>query len=434
LPLLTEHSTELSQNSRLQEALTRVAESLPTGTSPARRAVVDHALRNFRLAGVALTEEKKDEFRAAKQQLTMTQALFDQNIQDSTDAWHRHVKDEAELAGLPASILERARNAAIEHEQEGWWLTLDYPTFHAVMMHADDRALRREFHKAWSTRASNHAENPRWDNSENIEKILALRHTLAQLVGFDHYADYSLATKMASSTNEVLEFLTELVGKTQLAAEAELDALRELADEPLEAWDTTYYLEKLKRDRYSLSDDLLRQYFPVERAQDGLFALADRLYGVKLSVVESVSGWHETVQYFDVRSSDDTLIGGFYVDLYARSGKRSGAWIDECIGRKNLDGDVVAPVGYLVCNFPPPDSAGVSLLAHDDVITLFHEFGHMLHHLLTRVDYPSIAGINGVPWDAVELPSQFMENFAWSYEVLRKTSGHFKTGEPLPKE
>lgn len=434
LPLLTAHGTELSQNSKLQQAFERISKSMPSDATPASRAVVNNALRDFRLAGVALSAEKKEQFREAKQQLAITQALFDQNVQDSTDAWHTQVDDEHVLAGLPTSVLDRAKMDAAEHKHGGWRLTLDYPTYHAVITHADDRELRKTFYRAWTTRASNHAENAKWDNSDNIEKILSLRHQLAQLVGFDNYADYSLATKMASSTDEVLEFLSDLVDRTRCGAEAELEALQKIAVEPLEAWDTSYYLEKLKCERYSVSDEMLRRYFPAERVQEGLFDLANQLYGVTLRVVESVAGWHETVQYFEVHDNEDALIGGFYIDLYARSGKRSGAWIDECIVRKNLAGEKIEPVGYLVCNFPPPDKVGISLLTHVDVITLFHEFGHMLHHLLTRVDYPSVAGMNGVPWDAVELPSQFMENFAWSYEVLKKTSGHVETGEPLPKD
>lgn len=433
LPILTEHSAELSQDSRLRSAFEKASAALPKDAPTAQRAIIKNALRDFRLAGVELSELNKKAFREAKQELVMAQALFDQNVQDSTDAWHRHVLNDSELSGLPAAVVDRARNDAVENNLEGWWLLLDYPTYHAVMTHADNRELREGFYKAWTTRASNFAENPTWDNSGNIDTILALRHKLAQLVGFDHYADYSLATKMARTTDEVLEFLTDLADKTRQGAEAELEALQESADEPLEAWDTAYFLEKLKCERFSVSDDLLRQYFPAERVQAGLFELANQLYGVSLSVNDTVCGWHETVQYFEVKDRSDVLIGGFYIDLYARSGKRGGAWIDECVVRKNLSGENVTPVGYLVCNFPPPDSHGKSLLTHNDVITFFHEFGHMLHHLLTRVDYPSVAGINGVPWDAVELPSQFMENFAWSYDVLRNSSGHVESGEPLPR-
>lgn len=434
LPLLTEHSTQISQNTRLQEAFERIAATLPADAATGRRAVLEHALRAFRLAGVALPEKDKAQFSDTVQQLAVAQALFDQNVQDSTDAWHVHVEDACRLKGLSESILERAAVSATEHDCKGWWLVLDYPTYHAVMTHADDRTLRQLFYKAWSTRASDQAEDTAWDNSDNIEKILALRHKLAQLVGYSNYAQYSLATKMATTSDEVLDFLAELASKTRTAAVAELDALRALSPEPLEAWDSAYYLEKLKSERFSVSDELLRQYFPVERVQKGMFDLAEQLYGVTLTSISNVAGWNETVRYIEVRDVSDELIGGFYTDLYARSGKRSGAWIDECIGRKNLTGEVVLPVGYLVCNFPPPDKNGVSLLTHVDVVTLFHEFGHMLHHLLTRVDYPSIAGINGVPWDAVELPSQFMENFAWSYEVLKTASGHHQTGEALPEE
>ncbi len=434
LPLLTEHGTQLSQNQKLQRAFERVSAALPADAPSAKRAVVDNALRDFRLAGVDLPAEKKAEFRDAKQKLAMAQALFDQNVQDSTDAWHLSVDDEQMLAGLPASVVARAKQDATKNKYDGWWLDLDFPTYHAVVTHADDRELRRVFYKAWTTRASKHADKADWDNSENIENILALRHKLALLVGFENYADYSLATKMATTTDEVLEFLGDLVEKTRSGAEAELDALRNLAEEPLKPWDTSYYLEILKRERFSVSDEMLRQYFPSGRVQEGLFELANQLYGVTLEKVSTVHGWHETVEYYQVHNGDGVTIGGFYIDLFTRSGKRGGAWIDECIGRKHLAGDIVDPVGYLVCNFQPPDKNGISLLTHVDVITLFHEFGHMLHHLLTRVDYPSVAGINGVPWDAVELPSQFMENFAWSYEVLRKTSGHIDTGEPLPED
>jgi oligopeptidase A len=434
LPLLTEHSTQISQNARLQKAFEEISADLPDDAPAAKHAVLDHALRAFRLAGVALPKEQQAVFGDTMQQLAVAQALFDQNVQDSTDAWHLTIEDEQKLDGLPRPIMERAAVSASEHDCKGWRLPLDYPTYHAVMTHADDRSLRQTFYKAWSTRASNQAQDTSWDNSENIEKILALRYELAQLVGFDNYAEYSLATKMAATSEEVLDFLSELANKTRPAAVAEIEALRALSPEPLEAWDTAYYLEKLKSEKYSVSDELLRQYFPANRVQDGMFDLAEQLYGVTLNPVEAVAGWDEAVRYIEVRDNDGDLIGGFYTDLYARRGKRSGAWIDECVGRKNLAGEVALPVGYLVCNFPPTDSSGISLLTHIDVVTLFHEFGHMLHHLLTRVDYPSIAGINGVPWDAVELPSQFMENFAWSYDVLKKASGHYKTGEALPEE
>jgi oligopeptidase A len=434
LPVLTEHGTEMSQNKALQQAFERIAKALPEAAPEARRKLVEHALRDFRLAGVALADAEKTEFREIMQELVAVQAQFDQNLQDATDSWHFHTEDESVVVGLPEQTLERAREEALTHESSGWWLTLDYPTYHAVMTHAGNRELREAYYKAWSTRASDRGGHPQWDNSANIEKILALRHRAAVLVGFGNYAEYSLATKMATRTSDVIDFLNELAARTREAARKELDTVQEIAPQALEAWDAAYYLEKLKQQKYSIADEELRQYFPATKVQAGLFDLAVKLYGVSLSKADDIEGWHPTVDYFHVRDESGSVIGGFYTDLYARNGKRGGAWIDECIVRKDLGGDKVHPVGYLVCNFSPPGSSGVSLLTHNDVVTLFHEFGHMLHHLLTRVDYPSLAGINGVPWDAVELPSQFMENFAWSCEVLQRSSSHVVTGEPLPRE
>jgi oligopeptidase A len=433
LPLVTEYATEMGQNEALHDAFRRIAASLPADTPPARRALVEHALRDFRLAGIGLPEDRKNEFREIRQELAAAQARFDQNVQDATDAWHLLVSDRGRLAGLPAPILARAAKDAAEHEQDGWRLPLDMPTYQAVMTHADDRALRQAFYRAWTTRASDQANDPAWDNAATIERIMSLRHRMAQVVGFRNFAEYSLATKMAATPDEVTGFLRELAARTRPAAEAELASLVRLAGQPLEPWDLLYYLEKLKQDKYSVSDEILRQYFPADRAKNGIFGLAGRLYGVTISRRDDVETWHDSVRYFEIHDGDGNLVGGFYTDLYARPGKRGGAWMDECIVRKNLDGKIIAPVGYLVCNFSPPNDAGVSLLTHNDVLTLFHEFGHMLHHLLTRVDYPSIAGINGVPWDAVELPSQFMENFAWQYEVIRESSAHHETGEPLPE-
>ena len=297
-----------------------------------------------------------------------------------------------------------------------------------------NRGLREDMYHAWVTRASDQGAESRWDNSSNIDKILSLRHEAAQLVGFTNYAEYSLATKMAESSEEVIDFLRELAARTHAAAKAEVAELSELAKSTLEPWDLAFWLEKLKQTKHSISNEELRQYFPVKTVISGLFELAERLYGVELQPANGVSFWHDDVQYYEVRSEDKNLVGGFYTDLFARTGKRSGAWIDECISRKKLNGIATLPVGYLVCNFSPRDESGEALLTHDDVDTLFHEFGHMLHHLLTRIDYPSIAGINGVPWDAVELPSQFMENFAWHYDVLQHCSSHTKTGDVLPRE
>jgi oligopeptidase A len=434
LPLMTEHGSELSQNKRLQEAYQAVADDMPADATPAMQMLIEQELRDFRLSGVALPEKEKERYREIRQEVAGLQARFDQNVQDATDDWHFHTTAETDVAGLPDSVLKRAAEDARNESLDGWRFRLDYPNYHAVMTHADARKLREAFYTAWSTRASDEGDKPAWDNSENIERILALRHEMAQLVGFDNYADYSLATKMAGNVEEVLKFLEELAEKSKAAARAELEQVQAIADETLEAWDVAYYLEKLKQQKYSVSDEILRQYFPFKVVKRGMFGLAEKLYGIEVVEVPEVSAWHETVRYYEIHDRDANVIGSFYTDLFARNGKRGGAWMDECVIRKNLAGEQEPPVGYLVCNFPPPDADGLSLLTHNDVVTLFHEFGHMLHHLLTRVDYPSIAGINGVPWDAVELPSQFMENFAWRYEVLEKSSSHYQTGEPLPKE
>ena len=434
LPLMTEHGTELSQNKDLQEAYQRVADAMPAEDKTARHALVKQELRDFHLSGVALPEDKKTRYKELMQELAAAQAKFDQNVQDSTDAWHFQTGDEDQLSGLPQSTKTRAAQDAKDQGESGWWLKLDFPNYHAVMTHADKRGVRESFYRAWATRASDQSELTEFDNSGVIEQILTLRHEAASLVGFSNFAEYSLATKMAGNVDEVLDFLRELAKRTRSAALAEFEQIQAMVDEPLQAWDVSYYLEKLKVKKFSISDEELRQYFPSHGVKQGLFELAERLYGISVSENDAVTGWHDTVKYYEVRDAEQSLLGSFYTDLFARRGKRGGAWMDECVIRKNLFDENITPVGYLICNFSPPDDDGVSLLTHDDVVTVFHEFGHMLHHLLTRVDYPSIAGINGVPWDAVELPSQFMENFAWHYDVLAKSSAHKDTGDPLPKD
>ncbi|MDH3746866.1 MAG: M3 family metallopeptidase [Gammaproteobacteria bacterium] len=438
LPLLTEYGTELSQNARLQAAYAEVDSRLPKDTGRARRSVVEHALRDFRLAGVDLEDADKERFRDVMRELAAAQANFGHNVQDASDAWLLHIDNESELEGLPPSAIARAAAEAKRRNTDdttiGWVLLLDHPTYDAVMKHAENRDLREIFYHAWVTRSSDQSADPDWDNSDNIKKILALRHEAAQLVGFDTYADYSLATKMAASTQQVIAFLSELADRTRPSAEKELAELQAFANMVVEPWDLPFWLEKLKQQKYSISNEVLRQYFPADKAINGLFDLASKLYGVSLDSKDGVELWHDQVRYFEIHNPDGELIGGFYADMFARSGKRTGAWIDDCINRKNLNGRATLPVGYLVCNFSPPEDGRESLLTHDDIVTLFHEFGHMLHHLLTRIDYPSIAGINGVPWDAVELPSQFMENFAWNYEVLERCSRHAESGKPLPRE
>jgi oligopeptidase A len=434
LPLLTEHGTEISQNEHLQRAYAKVGKGLPADASEEARSAVDNALRDFHLAGVDLQKAAKDRFKAIMRELAATQASFEHNVQDAADAWSLHVKDNSRLDGLPQQALDRATRSAADKNLTGWLLTLDYPTYDAVLTRATNRELRETVYKAWVTRGSDEGASPDWDNTDNITKILALRHEAANLVGFETYADYSLATKMADSSQQVIEFLRELASHSRATAEQELAELSDFAGQPLEPWDVTFWLEKLKQDRFSISNEELRLYFPADTVVGGLFALAEKLYDVEFQETADVAAWHEDARYFALQAADGEALGGFYTDLFARSGKRNGAWIDECIGRQHLNGELTLPVGYLVCNFQPVDGDGVSLLTHDEVVTLFHEFGHMLHHLLTRVGFPSVSGINGVPWDAVELPSQFMENFAWNFEVLTRCSSHRETGEPLPRD
>ena len=304
----------------------------------------------------------------------------------------------------------------------------------AVLSHGVNEQLRREFYQAWVTRASDQGSNSQWDNTDLIEQIMRLRHELAQLVGFDNYASYSLATKMASSVVEVNDFLKHLASHSRQAAQRELDELKAFAGRELNSWDVGYYSERMKQQRFDLSEEALRPYFPAPQVLLGLFAVATHLYGVQIVERPDVEKYHADVQFFDILNADGTRRGSFYVDLYARPKKRGGAWMDDCVGRMQIGGTSYLPVAYLVCNFMPPaaDGSKPALLTHSEVVTMFHEFGHGLHHMLTRVDYPGVSGINGVPWDAVELPSQFMENFAWRPEVLPLISKHIESGEPLP--
>jgi oligopeptidase A len=433
LPLLTAYHTEFAQNDRLCAAYQRVADTEYARLAPAQRRLLDNALRDFRLAGVALEPERKQRFKELMERLATAQAKFDENVLDATNAWSRAVTDAAELAGLPVAVLARARAEADKNGQDGWLFTLDAPNYQAVLTHAEHRQLRQDFYTAWVTRASEQG-SPQWDNSALMEEILALRHEAAQLAGFDTFAGYSLATKMAEDPAEVLQFLRRLARLCRPAAQREFAELEAFAGKKLEAWDVAFHSERLKRERLAVSEEELRPYFPLPRVLEGLFAVAQRLYGIRIAPRADVEVYHPDVTYYDIVGDDGQRRGGFFLDLYARPKKRGGAWMDECVGRIALGREQALPVAYLVCNFTPPGSSRPSLLTHYEVLTMFHEFGHGLHHMLTRVDYPSVAGINGVPWDAVELPSQFMENFAWREEVLPLISGHVETGEPLPAE
>ena len=432
LPLLTEYHTDLAQSEPLYRAYAAIAGRESATLDPVQQRVVEHMLRDFQLAGVALAQEKKARFKAVMLELSALQSKFEENVLDATNAWTRLVTDPAELAGLNAMIVEQARTRAHEARREGWLLALDQPTYVAVITDGESQALRRDFYEAWTTRASDRGPLAgRWDNSQVMEDILRLRHEAASLLGFGNFAENALATRMAKSVPEVIAFLRELARAARPAAQREFAELERFAGVKLEAWDVAFWAERLQKSRYAISQEELRSYFPLPRVLAGLFKVAERLFGLRIVERSGVATWHPDARYFEIELQG-ALVGSFYLDPYARAHKRSGAWMDDCVGRKAIAGGATTPVAYLVCNFLPPGSGQPALLTHDDVVTLFHEFGHGLHHMLTRVAYPSLAGINGVAWDAVELPSQFLENYAWHEGVLAEISAPHVTGEPLP--
>jgi len=433
LPLVTEFGTELGQNTALYRNFGALQAAV-TPQQPVEQQLIAHALRDFRLGGVTLTGEPRQRFRDVMQDLAARQASFEQNVMDATDAFEHRETDRGALAGVPEQFLERARALATERGVSGFLLRLDPPTFQTVMAHAESPALRAEYYEAWVTRASDQGPHAgRWDNSALIEQILALRHEAAGLVGFKTFAEFSLATKMAESPERVIEFLSDLARRSRPVALEEFASLCDYAGRKLKSWDTAFYAERLKQEKLKLAEEELRPYFPLPRVQDGLFKLLGTLFDLRVVEAAAPSVWHPSVRYYELRRADGNLVGSFFTDLFARPNKRGGAWMDACQNRAKLNGQTHAPVAYLVCNFNAPVGETPSLLTHSEVVTLFHEFGHGLHHLLTEIDYPSISGINGVPWDAVELPSQFLENFTWRPELLSDIARHYQTGEPLPQ-
>jgi oligopeptidase A len=436
LPLLSAYQTDLTQSEPLYRAYRAIEEREGATLDPVQRRVIEHALRDFRLAGVGLDSDRKQRFKQVMLELTQLQAKFEENVLDATNGWSHHITNPDELRGLNEVLIEQAKKRAQDKQLDGWLFNLDQPTYVAVVTDAEHEPLRRAFYEAWTTRASDRGPNAgRWDNTEVMEGILRLRHEAAQLLDFRSYADYALSTRMARSVDEVMQFLQELARSARPAALREFEELEQFAGRKLSAWDVGFYAERLQRERYSVSQEALRPYFPLPRVLNGLFEVAQRLFDVKITERGGVPVWHPDVRYFEIQNGKDgSVVGSFYLDAYARPNKRSGAWMDECVGRKRISSGSALPVAYLVCNFLPPSGERPALLTHDDVLTLFHEFGHGLHHMLTRVDYPSLAGINGVAWDAVELPSQFLENYAWHTDVLQRISSHIETGAPLPED
>ncbi|MBS0589462.1 MAG: M3 family metallopeptidase, partial [Proteobacteria bacterium] len=440
LEKITEFSTELGQNRELYAAVKAVADGAGFAGMPRpARTLVEHALRDFRMAGVALEEPARSRFKAIANQLSKLSNEFENAVLDATEAWSEQI-GEAQLAGLPEAERALLKQYAEEADGEGWLVTLKQPSVTAVLTYADDRGLRERVYAAYQTRASDQGPHAgRFDNTRRIEQIMALRHEGARLIGFANAAEDSLATKMAGTPERVLAFLRDLAARAKPVAQRELEELREFARgelniADLQPWDVAYAAEKLRVKKYALSEEELKPYFPAEAAIAGLFAIVERVFGVRFVARDGVEVWHPDVRYYDVVDAQGKTIAGAYFDLYARAGKRGGAWMDTCRSRYADGARVHPPVAYLTCNFAPPTRDMPSLLTHDDVVTLFHETGHGLHHMLTEIDLPSVAGIDGVEWDAVELPSQFMENFAWQREGLALFAKHWKTGEPLPDE
>ncbi|MGE0485174.1 MAG: M3 family metallopeptidase [Gammaproteobacteria bacterium] len=437
--LISAYSSELAQHPGLHACYRHIRDSAAyAGFDPARRRVIDNALRDFHLGGVDLPAAKQVEVRELRIELSRLHTRFEEHVLDATQAFRLHVDDETALAGLPPSVLALARQNAARDERTGWTLTLDFPCYQPAITRLEDRALRRTLYEAYVTRASERGpQGGQFDNGPVMSAILDKRQALAQLLGFANYAELSLATKMAPSTSAVVEFLCELAAKARPAARRELDELAAFAAEhldleTLEAWDIGFAAEKYREHRFQLSQEELKPYFPIGRVLPGMLDVASRLFGVRFQRVEGIASWHEDVVFHAVVGNDDAPLGYFYLDLYARERKRPGAWMDECLVSWEQAGTCQLPVAYLTCNFTPPVAGQPTLLTHDEVSTLFHEFGHGLHHMLTRVRRPTVAGINGVPWDAVELPSQFLENWCWEREALDLISSHHETGEALP--
>ena len=440
LPILSEYTTRVGQNHKLYQAYQSIADSDDfAALDNAQKKIINDTLRDFKLAGVSLEAEKKERYGEIKKQLSELTSQFSDNVLDATMAWNKIITDQAELSGLPETALAGAKQLAEAKGEDGWLLNLDFPSFFPVMTYCDNRELRKEVYTAFSTRASDQGPNAgEFDNSEKINEILKLRHELALLLDFKNYAEYSLATKMAESTDEVIYFLEDLADKSKPQAEKELAELKAFAKgehdvDDLEAWDIGYYGEKLRQQRYAISQEELRPWFPAEKAIAGMFDVVHKLFDIDFEHADDIDRWHKDVRFYNIRRGGE-VIGRFYLDLYAREHKRGGAWMDVCRSRWTLDNKTQLPVAYLTCNFTPPVGDKPALLTHDEVVTLFHEFGHGLHHMLTKVDYAAVSGISGVAWDAVELPSQFMENFCWEKEGLALISGHFETGEALPED
>ena len=439
LPRITSFYTEIGQDERLYAKYRALAGSSAfAALDDAKRRVIENELRDFRLTGAELPPAEKARFKAISEELASLTATFDDHVLDATNDFALYVDDAQRLAGVPEDVVTEARSAAQAEGRDGWKLTVRMPCFLPVMKYADDRTLRAELHRAQATRASDLGARAEWDNGPLIERVLALRLESARLLGYPDYASMSLVPKMAGTTDEVLAFLRDLARRAKPYAERDLAELATFAREHLgiarlEPWDIAYASEKLMNERYAFSDELVRQYFPEDQVLAGLFRVVETIYGVHIRE-STAETWHPTVRFFDIADRSGTTIAQFYFDNYAREGKQGGAWMDDAINRRRTAAGVQIPVAYLTCNLPAPVGAKPALFTHDDVITVFHEFGHGLHQMLTQVEVLGVSGIDGVEWDAVELPSQFMENFCWEWDVLKHMTAHVDTGAPLSRD
>ena len=441
LERLTEHGNWRQQHAGIYRAYRELRESGKyEGLSATQKRIVDLELRDFHLSGVDLPEADKETYRELVMRLSKLGSKFSENLLDATRAWTRHFEKAEHLAGLPAAELKMLNGLARAHGKKGWLVDLNAPSYHAVMTYAKDRALREEVYKAYVTRASDQGpEAGKWDNTPLIEEMLALRHRLAKLLGFANYVDYALASRMADSARTVMEFLQGLADKARPAAREQYSRLEAFAaangaDLPLEAWDIAYWSERYRQDQLHLSDEELKPYFSLDRMLDALMHTSQSLFGVHLEQDPKVEAWHPDVAFYWLEDRDGRRIAGLYMDLYARRDKRGGAWMDVCLSRRRLPGELQLPVAYLTCNFSPPVDDQPCLMTHDDVQTLFHEYGHCLHHMLTEIDWPQVNGINNVEWDAVELPSQLLENWCWEDELLSRYALHYQSGKPMPDD
>ncbi|MEZ8859555.1 oligopeptidase A [Vibrio sp. 10N.247.311.51] len=442
LPVLSEYGTWVGQHKGLFEAYKAIkASEAFSALNRAQQKTITDALRDFELSGIGLPADEQHRYGEISKRQSELGSQFSNNVLDATMGWSKQITDVAELAGMPESALAAAQAAAESKEQQGYLLTLDIPSYLPVMTYCDNQELRKELYEAYVTRASDRGPNAgKWDNTEIITEQLKLRHEIARMLGFSTYSEKSLSTKMAETPDQVLGFLNDLAVKAKPQGEREVEELRQFAEKEfgvseLNLWDIAYYSEKQKQKLFEISDEELRPYFPESNVVSGLFEVLNRVFGMSVTERQGVDTWHESVRFFDIFDANGTLRGSFYLDLYAREHKRGGAWMDDCRGRRITEsGELQTPVAYLTCNFNKPVGDKPALFTHDEVVTLFHEFGHGIHHMLTQVEAGAVAGINGVPWDAVELPSQFLENWCWEEEALSFISGHFETGEALPKE